>query len=178
MYAELPGDPLADSPISFTSSDERHCTDCCSLLMFVIFLLGWLLIMGVALARGDPETLLYGRDSHGQVCGSGANAGKDYLYYPQASTSSLGIMGSRALCVGACPKKGDIISTVDGNITVPFTTKNVFYRCIEEYQYYEIPVVQCLETSADKSKVPTMAPTAAPTQTIEPLTPDDAWVVV
>jgi hypothetical protein len=85
---------------------QRSCRDVCFLLLFILFWVGWIIVLSFVATTGcskGPEycnsykRLLYGFDEHGVSCATGANDGKEFLYYPDPTNSSF------RRCLTACP---------------------------------------------------------------------------
>jgi ABC-type multidrug transport system fused ATPase/permease subunit len=52
---------------------DRKCTDWACGGCFAIYLIGMLVVMGIATGTGDPNRLIYGTDYMGSTCGGGPN---------------------------------------------------------------------------------------------------------
>ena len=50
---------------------KRGCTDCCCILIFIVFGLGMAMITYLAWTYGEPLVILYGKDYLGNRCGTG-----------------------------------------------------------------------------------------------------------
>ncbi|OWF46136.1 Choline transporter-like protein 2 [Mizuhopecten yessoensis] len=108
--AFLSGKPKQHDPNFKGPLKNRSCTDIICCLIFVIFLGVFALVSAYAFIQGNPLLLLYPVDSDGVMCGSGTNAGKDYLFYfDLIDCSKAGIavflLGcpSPQICVTTCP---------------------------------------------------------------------------
>uniref|UniRef100_A0A8C4FG25 Choline transporter-like protein n=1 Tax=Catagonus wagneri TaxID=51154 RepID=A0A8C4FG25_9CETA len=69
-------DPSFRGPIR-----NRSCTDIICCLLFFVFILGYIAVGLVAWVYGDPQQVLYPRNSTGAYCGIGENKDKPYLLY-------------------------------------------------------------------------------------------------
>lgn len=98
-------DPDFDGP-----TKNRSCTDIICCLLFVVFIAGLGIISYFAFKYGDPSLLLNPVNSEGEMCGSGNQRGKDYLFFFDMVT--CGRMGigvfvtgcpTPQICVSECP---------------------------------------------------------------------------
>ncbi|XP_006215408.2 choline transporter-like protein 4 isoform X1 [Vicugna pacos] len=69
-------DPSFRGPIK-----NRSCTDIICFVLFFVFILGYIAVGLVAWVYGDPQQVLYPRNSTGAYCGVGQNKDKPYLLY-------------------------------------------------------------------------------------------------
>ncbi|TKC34588.1 hypothetical protein EI555_004032, partial [Monodon monoceros] len=69
-------DPFFRGPIK-----NRSCTDIICCVLFFLFVLGYIAVGLVAWVYGDPQQVLYPRNSTGAYCGIGENKDKPYLLY-------------------------------------------------------------------------------------------------
>ena len=63
---------LVDEPVhfpGFVAFNKRGCTDCLCLILFGLFLAGWMGLLGFGLAKGRPEVMYRATDYDGNVCG-------------------------------------------------------------------------------------------------------------
>ncbi|KAK0065696.1 choline transporter-like protein 2 [Biomphalaria pfeifferi] len=60
---------------------KRSCTDVICCLIFIIFLGGLVVVAYFAFMYGDPQLLIYPRDSNGNLCGLGKYENKKYLFF-------------------------------------------------------------------------------------------------
>eukprot|EP00939_MAST-03C_sp_MAST-3C-sp1_P003986 g3986.t1 len=120
----------------FLEKQERKCTDCFCLVVFLLVMLLWFFVGMFAAHTGEPRKLIYGTDSTGELCSAGMNVGKDYLYYPRLNedllasladlgtdweglqdsilTGGLDVMNKIKLtgvCVERCPYEGEVVCT-------------------------------------------------------------------
>lgn len=89
---------------------ERSCTDLFFLILFLAFWGGMVGIAYVALTDGDPNRLINGYDSFGNVCGekndpviSSANSGLDMTDRKFVFFYNIGNGDALRLCVSSCP---------------------------------------------------------------------------
>ncbi|XP_017521933.2 choline transporter-like protein 4 isoform X7 [Manis javanica] len=78
--------PGAGKPVRYDPSfrgpiKNRGCTDIICCVLFFLFILGYIVVGLVAWLYGDPQQVLYPRNSTGAYCGVGANKDKPYLLY-------------------------------------------------------------------------------------------------
>ena len=100
--------------------DERGCTDCLCLLIFIAFLIVLLLIFIYALVAGDWNAFFYASDYLGNRCGTGEYAHLKKAFFPRIETDLASQQASLAtspwnlklyaLCVASCPTQFDINS--------------------------------------------------------------------
>mmetsp|Transcript_47270 Transcript_47270/g.111487 ORF Transcript_47270/g.111487 Transcript_47270/m.111487 type:complete len:335 (-) Transcript_47270:117-1121(-) len=83
----------------------RKCRDIFCLLLLLLVWAGWIVMLWVTATEGcpdncnDPRKLVFGTDSEtGEVCGTGAQAGKFRVYYAFPANPL-----SRRFCVEECP---------------------------------------------------------------------------
>lgn len=100
---------MVDSTLVKGPLQNRKCTDCLCLLIFIAFLGGmsWMTIEGYIL--GDVNYMLAPISSQGDVCGYGATSDFPYLYiYPLSDAVSPMIdFFNYGYCAQSCPKGGD-----------------------------------------------------------------------
>ena len=87
----------------FKPYEERGCTDCLCLVIFLIFLSGWLGLMIFSMIKGKPEVLYRATDYEGNVCG-------EYLNTNPAKSFEKGTAPSQditTLKVGVMPRLVD-----------------------------------------------------------------------
>jgi choline transporter-like protein 2/4/5 len=87
---------------------SRPCTDWVLIIIATLFVIGWIIILSVAVSRGQPERMLMPSNFRGDLCGDKAPL-TDYpnQWIPRASRLSYG------LCVETCPTVGDYICNND-----------------------------------------------------------------
>ncbi|XP_004621349.2 choline transporter-like protein 4 isoform X2 [Sorex araneus] len=83
---KLDGDEASGQPVSYDPSfrgpiKNRSCTDVICCVLFLVFILGYIAVGLVAWLYGDPQQVLYPRNSTGYYCGIGENKDKPYLLY-------------------------------------------------------------------------------------------------
>eukprot|EP00049_Salpingoeca_infusionum_P001624 m.49727 g.49727 ORF g.49727 m.49727 type:complete len:652 (+) comp11116_c0_seq1:100-2055(+) len=106
---------------------KHRCTDVFWLLLFFLFWAGMGAIAYLSIRDGEPERLVYGDDSYGNICGQNnsklidtVNSGLDltnrtYVFYYNPTNSD-----AVRLCVEACPN-GTITSDIC--LTAPYTAR-------------------------------------------------------
>ncbi|KAH9500274.1 hypothetical protein Btru_073598 [Bulinus truncatus] len=60
---------------------KRSCTDVICCLIFLVFIAGLVAVACFAFVYGDPQLLLYPKDSNGNLCGLGKYEKKKYLFF-------------------------------------------------------------------------------------------------
>jgi len=87
---------------------KRGCTNCCFLMLFILFLAGWSVLTFFAFRYGDPEQVFLPTDSKGAICGRGIFKDKPYLFYfnilkcAKFTTITSGCE-TEMVCVSQCP---------------------------------------------------------------------------
>ncbi|KAH9197150.1 hypothetical protein AeNC1_000862 [Aphanomyces euteiches] len=113
-------DVVPDGSGGVVPTKTRKCRDVLCCVIFVVFWLGMVVLAIVGVANGTPQSLLYGTDFNGTVCGNGAVADSKYIFYPRMNEdmqvqAAKGIqplsMKFYGLCVNRCPEMGDYICT-------------------------------------------------------------------
>ncbi|OQR93079.1 choline transporter-like protein [Achlya hypogyna] len=111
-------DVLPDGTGGVVPNSTRKCRDVLCCLLFVVFWIGMIILAILGLTNGSPESLIYGTDFNGTVCGTGSTSSQSLTYYPRMTQDMLaqaarGIqpldMKFYGLCVAACPAQGDYI---------------------------------------------------------------------
>ncbi|KNC56218.1 uncharacterized protein AMSG_11472, partial [Thecamonas trahens ATCC 50062] len=88
---------------------DRGCTDILFLLLFILFWVGMVVVGSMALDRGQPERLLYGTDSYGNLCSKQNNDVSDGEPWRDMRGKSKLFFGNPfvpdklQVCVSACP---------------------------------------------------------------------------
>ena len=59
---------------------ERGCTDILCCLLFVLYMVGMVVVAGIAFQQGAPKRLMYPTDSNGKICGVEI-LNKPYLHF-------------------------------------------------------------------------------------------------
>ena len=94
-------------PVNIAKS--RSCTDILCILLFLVFLGGWVGVGVLGFLHGDPEQLIYPSNSRGEICGRGELADKPSLFFHDLSQClKLGAVFGCAtpqVCVAECPQK-------------------------------------------------------------------------
>ena len=94
-------------PVNIAKS--RSCTDILCILLFLVFLGGWVGVGVLGFLHGDPEQLIYPSNSRGEICGRGELADKPSLFFHDLSQClKLGAVfgcSTPQVCVAECPQK-------------------------------------------------------------------------
>ena len=94
-------------PVNIAKS--RSCTDILCILLFLVFLGGWVGVGVFGFLHGDPEQLIYPSNSRGEICGRGELADKPSLFFHDLSQClKLGAVfgcSTPQVCVAECPQK-------------------------------------------------------------------------
>ena len=128
---------LVDEPVhfpGFVAFNKRGCTDCLCLILFGLFLAGWMGLLGFGLAKGRPEVMYRATDYDGNVCGEFLSTTaknnffddrspiKDYKFgamprlvddFLLMATSKTNGTRITTVCTDSCPVIGDIVCTYD-----------------------------------------------------------------
>ena len=96
---------LAATPFK---TKDRACTDIFCLVLYIIFLLGWIAVAVVAFLDGNPEKILFPTDSAGNICGRGDNEGKPMMFMFDITRcagigKALDGCPTPSICVAQCP---------------------------------------------------------------------------
>ena len=128
------------------------------LILFAVFIAGFVGIWSVAGGNGDVARLLYGTNMDGKTCGQGDLADKKEIVYPRISLdlelqdgqiktdpSAVKILG---VCVDKCPKQGEKV--VHGSTTwvMPVETTPFFHRCFPVVDTLTTTVMECKKVAA------------------------------
>ena len=94
-------------PVNIAKS--RSCTDILCILLFLVFLGGWVGVGVLGFLHGHPEQLIYPSNSRGEICGRGELADKPSLFFHDLSQClKLGAVfgcNTPQVCVAECPQK-------------------------------------------------------------------------
>lgn len=90
-----------------TIFENRSCTDCCFWPIYIICLIGWIIVISVATATGQPERIIKPENFRGELCGDGVLVQYPAYFVPLPSRPKYGY------CVKTCPKVGDIVCNND-----------------------------------------------------------------
>ena len=61
--------------------EGRSCTDIICLLLFIVYMLGWIAVGIYGFMHGNPWRIIYPSNSDGDICGSGDLSDKPYLLF-------------------------------------------------------------------------------------------------
>ena len=94
---------------------NRHCTDCCFLIFFILFICGMLALLFVSIPKSNYKYVYLPHDHRGLLCGYNNKnlnvpnssdlpdlSGKDKLFWVRPGVSGY----SRSFCVESCPDVG------------------------------------------------------------------------
>lgn len=126
--------------------DDRSCTDPCMIILTAVFVIGWIIILSVAVAQGKPSRIIMPSNFRGDLCGDLPPL-VDYpnIWIPRPSRLSYG------LCVPRCPSVGDKVCNNDiepmvGNASVD--VPNHFYSHTgKEYNFGFQSTIKCFSQS-------------------------------
>mmetsp|Transcript_20538 Transcript_20538/g.55280 ORF Transcript_20538/g.55280 Transcript_20538/m.55280 type:complete len:717 (-) Transcript_20538:312-2462(-) len=118
-------------------ASERGCTDLLCLILFAVFWVGMICIMGVSVANGDIDAITYGADYKGNRCGRGDFVNRSKTVYPRIEEDLFEqrqfILDRRpwliklyGLCVEECVDENDVKPNEDGVVT-PVAVTNYNY---------------------------------------------------
>uniref|UniRef100_A0A4X1VCV8 Choline transporter-like protein n=1 Tax=Sus scrofa TaxID=9823 RepID=A0A4X1VCV8_PIG len=134
-------DPSFRGPIR-----NRSCTDIICCVLFFVFILGYIAVGLVAWVYGDPQQVLYPRNSSGAYCGIGENKDKPYLLYFNifscVLTTNIIAVAQNGLdcptpqvCVSSCPAVSWTVATNQLSQTVG----QVFYAANRSFCLPGVP---------------------------------------
>ncbi|KAF6365351.1 solute carrier family 44 member 4 [Rhinolophus ferrumequinum] len=126
---EAYGKPAKHDPSFRGPIKNRSCTDVICCVLFLLFILGYIVVGIVAWVYGDPQQVLYPRNSTGAYCGMGANKDKPYLLYFNIfscilatniiTISEHGLQcPTPQVCVSSCPQAPWTVSKSEYSLTV------------------------------------------------------------
>ena len=97
------------SPTPTGPVKSRSCTDILCVLLFLLFLAGWVGVGVIGFQAGNPEVLVYPSNSQGDICGRGSYDGKQNLFFHDL-TKCLSIKATFGcptpqVCVKNCPQE-------------------------------------------------------------------------
>eukprot|EP00760_Papus_ankaliazontas_P023798 PhM_4_TR2090/c0_g1_i1/m.20517/K15377/SLC44A2_4_5; solute carrier family 44 (choline transporter-like protein), member 2/4/5 len=98
---------------------NRNCTDILMIIVFLIFLIGWIVVTVVAVQNGKPARLLMPGNFRGDLCGDGDLSDYPNVFYPKPSRLTYG------LCVTTCPKLLDYACNNDKEPMTGYTAQEV-----------------------------------------------------
>ncbi|XP_074188816.1 choline transporter-like protein 4 isoform X1 [Rhinolophus sinicus] len=126
---EAYGNPAKHDPSFRGPIKNRSCTDVICCVLFLLFILGYIVVGIMAWVYGDPQQVLYPRNSTGAYCGMGANKDKPYLLYFNIfscilatniiTISEHGLQcPTPQVCVSSCPQAPWTVSKSEYSLTV------------------------------------------------------------
>ncbi|XP_061052021.1 choline transporter-like protein 4 [Eubalaena glacialis] len=143
---EAYGKPAKHDPSFRGPIKNRSCTDIICCVLFFLFILGYIAVGLVAWVYGDPQQVLYPRNSTGAYCGIGENKDKPYLLYFNIfscvlTTNINGITQNGLecptpqVCVSSCPEVPWTVETAQLSQTV----RQVFYAANRNFCLPGVP---------------------------------------
>uniref|UniRef100_A0A8D1JKL7 Choline transporter-like protein n=1 Tax=Sus scrofa TaxID=9823 RepID=A0A8D1JKL7_PIG len=143
---EDPGKPAKYDPSFRGPIRNRSCTDIICCVLFFVFILGYIAVGLVAWVYGDPQQVLYPRNSSGAYCGIGENKDKPYLLYFNifscVLTTNIIAVAQNGLdcptpqvCVSSCPAVSWTVATNQLSQTVG----QVFYAANRSFCLPGVP---------------------------------------
>jgi hypothetical protein len=98
---------IRDGPMD---SDKRRCTDCCFLIVFILFLIGMLAMTIDGYANGNSAYMLAPINQFEQVCGFDDMKDYPYLYAPDLHEATHPVSGffEKTYCSKSCPDGEDV----------------------------------------------------------------------
>lgn len=140
-------------PVVQPSYFERQCRNCECCVLFWLYWIGMLIVMGIAVTTGDPYRLIRPVDLNGDTCGSVNLEGKEQLYYFQLGLDALNLYTDSeyastctdraagcftGICVDGCPKKGTVVCDYEMQSTIDTacgtSVAEPFADCVERAQ--------------------------------------------
>lgn len=99
MAKEVKEEELKDGAIL----ENRSCTDVFCILFFALFLIGWIVVIAVAFAKGRPEYIVKPTNYNGVLCGGDVLTDYPVYYVPVPTLYTYGF------CVKSCPSIMDYV---------------------------------------------------------------------
>lgn len=130
---------------------DRSCTDCPCILIFLLFIGGWIAVLAVAFAEGDPERILKPSNFRDELCGDGRLEAYPDYFAPLPNRPTYGI------CVSSCPEVMSYVCNSDVELMVgnnSVAVPNFYYNHTQaEFQAGQSAVSDCLGScSAEQSE--------------------------
>nr|XP_008536816.1 PREDICTED: choline transporter-like protein 4 isoform X3 [Equus przewalskii] len=160
------GDEAYGKPVKYDPSfrgpiKNRGCTDIICCLLFFVFILGYIVVGIVAWVYGDPQQVLYPRNSTGAYCGIGMNKDKPYLLYFNifnciltTNVVTVSVNGLQCptpqVCVSSCPKDPWTVQVNQLSLTVG----EVFYTANRNFCLPGVPWDMSVRESLNQELCP------------------------
>ena len=130
---------------------NRGCTDCCCIVLFLVFMLGMMYITYLALLYGEPYQILYSKDYLGNRCGIGEFRNRSKTIFPRidqdlleqsaVATTSPWRVVFYGICVASCPSVTDphaCIADPDSCITRDYGTPEQWQAAGGQAYYFQV----------------------------------------
>lgn len=130
--------------------ENRSCTDILCVLIFGLFLVGWIVVIAVAFANGNPEYIIRPTNYRGEICGVNELSNYSNYYVPLPSRYTYGF------CVKTCPGILDYVCNNDfepkiGDESV--SVMNTYYDHTSAQYFAGVALsVKCQSTSCTASE--------------------------
>lgn len=151
MTKEIKEEELKDGAIL----ENRSCTDILCIFVFGIFLIGWIVVISVAFAKGNPDYIILPTNNRGELCGVKHLSNYSNYYVPLPQRYTYGF------CVYKCPGILDYVCNNDFEPKIGDTSVSVMNT------YYDHTSTQYLAGVALAAKCFSTACTAAEKATLE-----------
>lgn len=96
-------------PVPTGPAKRRSCTDILCVLIFLVFIAGWVGVGVIGFQGGNPEQLVYPSNSNGEICGRGTFEGEPNLFFQDLTKclSLTAVFGcpTPQVCVKSCPQE-------------------------------------------------------------------------
>jgi choline transporter-like protein 2/4/5 len=130
--------------------NNRSCTDILCIFVFTAFVIGWVVVIAVAFAKGDPLRIILPNNFRGETCGLDQLKNYSFYFVPLPSHYLYGI------CVAECPDVLDYVcnNDIEGKLGDEATlVMNTFYdHSSAQYLAGLIAVANCSKGSCAQSQ--------------------------
>ncbi|CAF1095911.1 unnamed protein product, partial [Didymodactylos carnosus] len=121
---------LIGKPIS--PLQKHHCTDILCLIIFFLFIIGYIIFAAIVFTSGNPSQLLHPTDSQGQICGEEPYEDKKYLFFFDITqclswTTLIQRCSTKQICVQQCPTTDMTNAIIDARSNL-FPSNRQTYR--------------------------------------------------
>ncbi|KAF6365355.1 solute carrier family 44 member 4 [Rhinolophus ferrumequinum] len=148
---EAYGKPAKHDPSFRGPIKNRSCTDVICCVLFLLFILGYIVVGIVAWVYGDPQQVLYPRNSTGAYCGMGANKDKPYLLYFNIFSC---ILATNIITISEhglqCPTPQPLLQSLQQELCPSFLLPSTpaLGRCLPWYNYTTVPELPGISSNA------------------------------